>query len=44
MCPKPKPYSVLWDCRCLLVKPQTYMNDSGVAVSRLAQYYKVCGL
>lgn len=32
---------VLWGCKVLLVKPQTYMNDSGQAVGRLAQYYKV---
>jgi len=26
---------------CLLVKPQTFMNDSGVAVRRVLQYYRL---
>lgn len=27
--------------RCLLVKPQTFMNDSGMAVGPLAAFYKI---
>ena len=26
---------------CYLIKPQTYMNDSGVAVGQVAAYYKI---
>ena len=28
-------------CKCLVMKPQTYMNLSGVAVREAAQFYKV---
>ncbi len=31
----------LKDSRVLLAKPQTYMNNSGSAVSKLAEYYKI---
>ena len=31
----------LWGQKVLLAKPQTYMNDSGVSVGRLAKFYKV---
>ena len=31
----------LWGHKVLLAKPQTYMNDSGVPVARLASFYKV---
>jgi PTH1 family peptidyl-tRNA hydrolase len=31
----------LWGRRCLLMKPQTYMNLSGEAVREAAQFYKV---
>lgn len=27
--------------RCLLCKPQTYMNNSGTAVAEIAQFYKI---
>ena len=27
--------------RCLLMKPQTYMNDSGVAVAQAMNFYKL---
>ena len=27
--------------KVLLVKPQTFMNNSGIAVSEIAQFYKV---
>ncbi len=29
------------DCRVLLLKPMTYMNESGVAVSEAAAFYKI---
>lgn len=28
-------------CRVLVVKPQTYMNNSGTAVSQIANFYKI---
>ena len=28
-------------CRVLVVKPQTYMNNSGTAVSQIAKFYKI---
>ena len=31
----------LWGQKVLLAKPQTYMNDSGVSIARLASFYKV---
>lgn len=27
--------------RCLLIKPQTFMNDSGIAVREAADFYKI---
>ena len=33
--------ALLWNHRVLLAKPTTFMNDSGRAVSKLSQYYKV---
>ncbi|MEM6781411.1 MAG: aminoacyl-tRNA hydrolase [Pseudomonadota bacterium] len=27
--------------KCLLLKPMTYMNDSGISVSKLAKFYKI---
>lgn len=27
--------------RCLLVKPQTFMNDSGIAIEQAASFYKI---
>lgn len=43
---KSKFYAFLGDCkvgskRVLLVKPQTFMNNSGVAVKSVMQYYKI---
>lgn len=32
---------VLWDRPLLLVKPQTYMNRSGLAVARIAHFYQI---
>ena len=29
------------DCRVLLMKPQTYMNNSGVAIGEAAAFYKI---
>ena len=29
------------DCKCLIMKPQTYMNLSGEAVREAAQFYKI---
>ena len=34
----------LWDRRVLLAKPTTFMNNSGKAVRKLMDYYKVPGL
>jgi len=31
----------LWNKTILLVKPETFMNESGVAVGRIADYYRV---
>ncbi|KAK9813560.1 hypothetical protein WJX73_007139 [Symbiochloris irregularis] len=33
--------ALLWNHRVLLAKPTTYMNESGRAVAKLSQYYKV---
>lgn len=33
--------AVLAGQRCLLLKPQTYMNDSGLSVGEAARYYKL---
>ncbi len=32
---------MLWSQKAIIVKPQTYMNNSGVAVGKIASYYKV---
>jgi len=42
--PRFKAETAVWECggrRILLVKPQTFMNNSGEAVAPLAHYYKV---
>lgn len=31
----------LWNCRVLLVKPETYMNRSGRAVAAITRYYNI---
>lgn len=43
---KNKFHSLLCECeiagkRCLLCKPQTYMNESGKAVGEIARFYKI---
>ncbi|MEO0512185.1 MAG: aminoacyl-tRNA hydrolase [Planctomycetota bacterium] len=44
--PKGKFHALVWECRvgtekCLLMKPTTYMNRSGLAIGEAARFYKV---